>query len=270
MSPSTRFPLVCAGAVGAVVALLGQAQAEPAPAPKPACALSSLAFESILPHTQARLQMREPLTIVAIGSSSTFGAGAKTPAGSYPSRLEALLKERFRGIAIRVVNRGVNGQEDADMVARFERDVIAEKPDLVLWQLGTNAVVRERPLAAEEAVFRDGIERLKAAGADVILIDPQFTPLVIAKSGAAPMVDLIAARAREQGVGVFRRFGLMKDWREKSGLPFEAFSVADGLHMNDWGYDCFARNLAAAIVDTAVPKAVMASVPAALIAHPRV
>jgi len=262
MTATVRFPAICAGALGAVLSFLGPVQAEPGPAAKPVCALARAGFGSILPRTQARLQGREPLTIVAIGSSSTAGAGAKTPAGSYPSRLEALLKERFRGVAIRVVNRGVNGQEDSDMVARFERDVIAEKPDLVLWQVGANAVVRERSLAAEEVVFRDGIERLKAAGTDVILIDPQYTPIVIAKAGAEPMVDLIAARAKEQGVGVFRRFGLMKDWREKDRLPFEAFSVPDGLHMNDWGYDCFARNLAAAIVETAAPP-VMASVPAA-------
>jgi len=256
MSAIARLSLIGAGALGAVFALMGQVLAEPALAPKPTCALSISGLESILQHTQARLSLRQSLTIVAIGSSSTFGAGAKSPAGSYPSRLEALLKERFHGLEIRVVNRGVNGQEDADMVARFERDVIAEKPDLVLWQLGANAVVRERSLTAEEAVFRDGIDRLKAAGTDVILIDPQYTPMVIAKAGAQPMVDLIAARAREQGVGVFRRFGLMKAWREKDGLPFDTFSVADGLHMNDWGYDCFARNLAAAIVDSAAPKAV--------------
>ena len=42
---------------------------------------------------------------------------------------------------------------------------------------------------------------------------------------------------------------------ELDTAPFDAFSVADGLHMNDWGYDCFARNLAAAIVDASAPSA---------------
>ena len=160
-----------------------------------------------------------------------------------------------RQIAIKVINRGVNGQEEADMMARFDKDVMAEKPDLVLWQVGANAVMRDRALAPEETLIRDGIERLKAAGTDVVLVDVQYTPAVIAKPTAAPMVDLIAAEAREHEIGVFRRFDLMKDWHETRQLPFDAFSVADGLHMNDWGYDCLARNMAAAIIDASAPAA---------------
>src|SRR5688572_31610167 len=57
--------------------------------------------------------------------------------------LEAMLERRFAGVEIRVLNRGVGGEEEADMLTRFDRDVIAEKPDLVLWQVGSNAVMRE-------------------------------------------------------------------------------------------------------------------------------
>jgi lysophospholipase L1-like esterase len=67
---------------------------------------------------------------------------------------------------------------------------------------------------------------------------------------------MIAAEAGAQGVTTFRRFALMKDWHENQGIPFEAFSIEDGFHMNDWGYDCFARNLGAAIIDAAVPTVV--------------
>jgi lysophospholipase L1-like esterase len=247
--------LVCVGALGAILALMTPVQAQPAQPPKPVCAVSTSGLDSILERTRERLTHRKSLTIVAIGSSSTAGAGAKTPAGSYPTRLEVFLKEKFRGIAIKVINRGVNGQEESDMIARFDKDVIAEKPDLVLWQLGSNAVMRDRSLAAEETVIRDGLDRLKAIGADVVLVDVQYTPAVIAKPTATPMVELIATEARQHEIGVFRRFDLMKDWHETHHMPFDAFSVADGLHMNDWGYDCFARNLAAAIVDASAPSA---------------
>lgn len=250
-----RMPLVCVGALGAALTLAAPLQAQPVQPPKPACTISDLGFDHILERTRERLTHRKSLTIVAIGSSSTAGAGAKSPAGAYPSRLEALLKEKFRGIEIRVINRGVNGQEEADMIARFDRDVVAEKPDLVLWQLGSNAVMRDRSLTSEENLVRAGIERLKAIGADVVLVDIQYTAAVIAKTGAAPMVDLIAAEAKANDVGVFRRFEMMKDWRETRGLPFEVFSMPDGLHLNDWGYDCMARNLASAIVEASAPTA---------------
>ncbi len=213
-----------------------------------------------LERTRARLAQHEALTIVAIGSSSTYGAGASSTAASYPSRLEALLKEQFPGTSIKVLNRGVNGQEAAQMLARFDSDVIARNPDLVLWQVGTNAVLRDPTVAGEARLIRSGIERLKSTGADVLLIDPQYAPRVLKKPEAHRMVDLIGIEAREAGTGVFHRFALMRDWYETQRLPFATFVSADGLHLNDWGYDCVARNLAAAIAKAAARPTLAAEV----------
>ena len=113
--------------------------------------------------------------------------------------------------------------------------------------------MRNREPATEAALIRDGIARLKETGADVVLIDPQYTAAIVAQPVAVPIVDMIAAEASAQSVATFRRFALMKDWRENQRIPFEAFSIEDGFHMNDWGYDCFARNLSAAIIDAAMP-----------------
>jgi lysophospholipase L1-like esterase len=246
--------LLCAGALGAI-APINPAQAETSERGGPACTLSGAGLDQTLTRTRFHLTQGRTLTIVAIGSSSTEGAGASSPGAAYPSRLEDLLNKRFPDIAIRVLNRGISGEEEADMLARFDRDVVAAKPDLVLWQVASNAVIRDRRLSAEEPLIRKGIAWLKRTGADVVLIDPQYTTAVLAKPVAVPMVDLISTQARRQHVGVFHRFELMKDWREKEHIPFEAFSDADGLHMNDWGYDCFARNLAAAITASAIPPA---------------
>jgi acyl-CoA thioesterase-1 len=225
----------------------------------PVCTASGLRLDQTLTRTRFQLTHGQALTIVAIGSSSTWGAGASSAAASYPGRLEVLLGARFPAIAIRVLNRGVGGEEEADMLARFDRDVIAEKPDLVLWQVGSNAIVRNREPVTEAVLIRDGIARLKTTGADVVLIDPQYTAAIVAQPVAVPIVDMIAAEASAQGVATFRRFALMEDWHANQRIPFEAFSIEDGFHMNDWGYDCFARNLSAAIIEAAMP-AVVASV----------
>jgi len=224
----------------------------------PTCTLSDFDLGQILTRTRHQLANGRTLTIVAIGSSSTEGAGASSASAAYPARLEALLSARLPGVRIKVLNRGIGGEEEADMLARFDRDVIAEKPDLVLWQVASNAIMRDRSLSTQQALLRDGIARLKETGADTVLVDPQYTTAVLEHAVAAPMVDLIAAEARRQQIGNFRRFELMRDWREH-GIPFAAFSIPDGLHMNDWGYDCFARNLAAAIIRSAAPNA-MASI----------
>jgi acyl-CoA thioesterase I len=206
-------------------------------------------FDRPLRRTARRLAADMPLKIVAIGSSSTAGAGATSPDASYPSRLAAELKQRFPGHDITVINRGVNGEETADMMARFEKQVIAEHPDLVLWQVGTNSVLRDHSLKEHAAQLHEGIEELKATGADVALIDLQFTPKVIAKSETLAMADQIAMMAKEENVDLFRRFAIMRNWYEIQHIPFDVFTAPDELHMNDWGYACVAKLLAAAITE---------------------
>jgi acyl-CoA thioesterase I len=204
-------------------------------------------------HTARRLVTGEPLVIVAIGSSSTAGAGASSPAASYPSRLADELKKLFPGHDITVINRGVNGEETHDMMARFATGVMAEHPQLVLWQVGTNSVLRDHPLDAHAAELHEGIEQLKATGADVVLIDLQYAPKVLAKSETTGMIDQIALAAKDEHVDLFRRFAVMRDWHEAQHDAFDVFVSPDGLHMNDWGYACWAKLFAAAIAEAANP-----------------
>jgi len=148
-------------------------------------------------------------------------------------------------------NRGVNGEEIGDMLARFDSSVIAAKPDLVLWQLGTNAVIRGHQLGDHGLLIREGLAKIHAIGADVVLIDPQFAPKVIAKPDAESMVALISATAKQADVDLFRRFELMHHWRDVGHLAFETFVSPDGLHMNDWSYACMAKGLGNAIAEAA-------------------
>jgi len=208
-------------------------------------------LDAPLRYTARRLATGEPLTVVAIGSSSTAGAGASSPAASYPNRLAAELKQRFPGDAITVLNRGVNGEETQDMMARFETAVIAEHPQLVLWQVGTNSVLRDHPVKPHAVLLREGIEELKATRADVVLIDPQYAPKVLDKSETPEMLDLIDVAAKAENVGVFHRFDIMRNWYEVQHIPFDGFVSPDGLHMNDWGYACWATLFGAAIAQAA-------------------
>jgi acyl-CoA thioesterase-1 len=95
---------------------------------------------------------------------------------------------------------------------------------------------------------------MKIGPSDVVLIDPQFAPKVIAKPEIEEMVDLISSAAAQENVDVFHRFALMRHWHDIDGMPFEAFLSSDGLHMNDWSYNCFAKALADAIADAATRR----------------
>ena len=218
-----------------------------------------------LTHVGQKLMSGQPITIVAIGSSSTAGAGASSPAKSYPSQLACELQKRYPNHPLTVINRGVNGEEVADMLKRFDQFVIAAKPDLVLWQLGTNSLIRDHDFPDRGASIRRGIEKIRAANADVVLIDPQFVPKVLVKPQAQHMVDFLAVTAKTEDVDLFRRFDVMKHWREVDRLPFDAFVSADGLHMNDWSYGCLAKGLGMAIAEAAerpvMSAAIMSLVP---------
>lgn len=216
-----------------------------------------------LEHPPVRIRERIirglPIKIVAIGSSSTYGAGASSSAASYPSRLEAELKARLPGLPITVLNKGIGGEEAAQMVARFDADVLDELPDLVVWQVGSNSVLLNHP--APGTIIHKGVERLKASGTEVVLMNPQYAPKIIVKGDVAQQsVDVITATARDEEVGLFDRFTTMRYWYESEKLPFEQFLTADGVHMNDWGYACVAKLLASAIADGARPPAATATV----------
>jgi len=199
-----------------------------------------------LSHLAVDIADGHPAAIVAIGSSSTWGVGASSPDKAYPPRFGVELSQRF-GLAFDVLNKGVNGESEVEMLQRFGRDVAASRPMLVIWQVGSNTVFRNIEPEDYAAMLRDGIARIRAMGADVVLMSPQYAPAVLERPNLEPQLELLAAVARETGAGLFRRFDIMRAWNEK-GAAFEETLSPDRFHMNDWSYGCVARLLADAVV----------------------
>jgi lysophospholipase L1-like esterase len=246
-------------ALAAIVALPLAARAAE---PKCQTAQDLARFANPLHHLAQKLAGRDTITIVAIGSSSTQGAGASSPAANYPSRLRAELQKRYPHNKIVVINQGIGGEEVPDMLKRFDAAIVKAKPDLVLWQLGTNSVVRGHMSSDQGALIRAGLKMIRSTGADIVLIDPQFAPKVIAKPDADRMVELIAVTAKQENVDLFRRFDVMKRWHDVDHLGFDAFVSPDGLHMNDWSYACMAKGLGQAIAEAAQRQVLSATVSA--------
>lgn len=206
---------------------------------------------SSLPRVAKRLAAGEPIIIVAFGSSTTVGFGTSSPAYTYPNRLADQLRRKFPTADISIINRGMGGQDAPEMMKRFDAAVLASDPDLVIWQLGTNTVIKggESDVMATTALVEDGIARLQKRGIDIVLIDPQYVPMVTdKKENASRMVKLIAEVAKLKNVALFPRFEVMRQWHENDKMPFDSFVIADGLHMNDWGYACFAQLLGDTII----------------------
>jgi lysophospholipase L1-like esterase len=217
-----------------------------------------------LPHVAGKLVAGKPVVIVAFGSSSTAGYGASSPDFNYPNRLAAQLRRQYPGANITVINAGIGGEDAPEMMKRLQTEVIDVHPDLVIWQVGTNAVLRNLDPGDTAKMVEDGISRIQAAGdADVVLVDPQYSPAVNQRAeSAGKMVKLLGKVAELRHVGIFPRFEVMRDWHEKQSIPVESFVIADGLHMNDWGYACFAQLLGDDIIRSVGQIKIGVNVPA--------
>ncbi|HET6184590.1 MAG TPA: SGNH/GDSL hydrolase family protein [Acetobacteraceae bacterium] len=196
-----------------------------------------------LPHLRAALGAHRELVIVALGSSSTEGIGASDPAHTYPAILQAALSAALPGAHVSVLNRGIGGQDALAERARIEADAIAPRPQLVIWQAGANAALHHD----DPALFRDliggGVRELLHAGIDVVLMDNQRSPKLLASGHSAELNQALADTADRAGVGLFSRDRLMAEW-ERGGEPPAGFVAADALHLNDRGYACVAEALA--------------------------
>jgi lysophospholipase L1-like esterase len=199
-------------------------------------------FKYPLPHLKAALQTQRKVRIVAIGSSSTAGVKPVLP---YPPRLEMLLRQKFFGRMIDVVNRGIGGQEAPEELSRFQPDVFDEGPVLVIWQVGTNAVYRDYNPAEVAAAIEFGLQWLAGFAADVVLMDLQYTPAMVKKLQASKdMVSLISAAGEKAKVNVFKRFALMQRW-VGDHIPIEELEdgVDPHLHTGEWATRCITQAL---------------------------
>ncbi|CUT09813.1 Lipolytic enzyme GDSL family precursor [Bradyrhizobium sp.] len=212
-----------------------------------------------LPNFRKALGGRGPVRIVAMGSSSTAGLGNVV---AYPARLELYLRKHYkdddphRDIRIDVLKRGKGGEEAPQEVARFNDDIFADNPSLVLWQVGTNAVFRSNEFDFDEVLAKiaEGLARLRDHPAiDVILINPQYVTAMLGDNAklSEKMVSAIRAAAQDAKVNLFQRWALMRHWNEHNNASLEQLLAPDDelkLHQSDWSTMQVARALRSAIL----------------------
>jgi lysophospholipase L1-like esterase len=202
----------------------------------------------LLPHVAQRIATHQTLHITAFGSSSTEGVGATSRDRCYPARLQAVLANLLPAeIGVAVLNRGVGGEDVDDMIARLPA-IIAEKPDLVVWQTGSNDALRSVKLAHFISATSEGITRMRQAGIDVMLMEPQLSQRLAQTGTSDEFLGAVRELGRVMHVEVIRRYDLMRQWLASGRLTYRQMMSDDGLHMTDGGYDLLATALAATII----------------------
>jgi acyl-CoA thioesterase-1 len=211
-----------------------------------------------LTHVAQRLVAHAPVRIIAFGSSSTEGVGASSPAASYPSRLQADLQAALPASRpVTVLNRGIGGEDADDMARRLPR-VIAEHPNLIIWQTGSNDPLRGVPLDRFVQETIAGVQQIRAAHIDVMLMGPQLCRKLDGQPGTARYREALRAIGAGMGVPVIRRHELMRAWLAAHVLSETELLSPDGLHMADAGYAKLAEAVTRDILQRAeVPRLAM-------------
>lgn len=209
-------------------------------------------FKVPLPHTARVIRRGTPLVIVAIGSSSTQGVGASDQAHTYPALLAEALQHRWPHLAVTVMNKGIGGETAEQVRARFPRDVLPYRPQLVIWQTGSNHALTQEDVQGYEQTIRAGIAQLKTAPMDIILMDPQYAPRVLGRPLHKTIIDTLGKVGQDLQVAVFQRFAVMRHWVTHGQYRMEDLITRDQLHMNDTSYACLAHLLANSLASAAL------------------
>jgi acyl-CoA thioesterase-1 len=183
--------------------------------------------EEPLLHVAQAIAARGPLNVLAVGSATTVGDQPGTePNSSFPYRMVEALHAALPKVSVALTLRGGRGMTAQDMLPLIEAALAAQRYQLVLWQTGTVEAVRGVQPDGMVSALQDGIDRARAAGADVILIDPQFSRFLRANADLDPYEAALQQVAALQGVVLFRRFDVMHSWADGGELDLERASRA--------------------------------------------
>lgn len=212
------------------------------------CRITAPAHEgrTALRTMRRALKENRVVKVLAVGSSSTSGIGASSPFATYPVRLENDLEVLFKGIDVDVVSRGVPGEAGLGACSRMKREVAEVKPDLVVWQVGTNDAMARADVEELKTNVAKTLQWLAKNHIDVVLIDPQFTHRLAADDHYNKVVRAIEDVARQERVMLVHRFSAMADLAKQKGE--DIMLANDRFHLNDLGYRCMAEYATGAIV----------------------
>lgn len=256
--PTTRSNAVtrnractAAAAVVALVSLLAPASARAEDAAQPACEMPSdmLPTENVLEKAATQVKSSKQLDITVVGSGSSTLAGPDGASAAYPARLQYYLGQKLPGVAVRVAIDLHMRQPAEDVAQGFGKLVKDGKPTLVIWQTGTVDALRSIDPDDFRNAVGEGIAALKTAGADVVLMNPQYNPRMETVLSVTTYLDNIRVVAQEQGVPVFDRFAVMKQWSDFGDFDFSVTTRSQTLARSV--HDCIGRALADFVVAAA-------------------
>ena len=224
------------------------ARAEEAAQPQP-CDVPPylLASDSALKRVAEAVKSGKPLNVLVVGSrSSTIPA---SEASAYPAQFLAVLKEKLPAVPVTVSVELQTTKTAEDVAAGLAKLVEAKKPTLVIWQTGTVDAMRSVDPDDFRGAVEEGVGALQNAGADVVLINLQYSPRTETMISAPPYLDNLRVVAQQHDIPLFDRFAIMHYWNDSG--DFDLFSTSHGLELAKRVHACLGRALSKFVVDAA-------------------
>ena len=234
-------------AMSAIVLCSAPVRGEPA---DPCAVPGYLLFgDSQLDRVHAAVKKDKELRIVALGGLSSTLPGPEGASFAYPARLEAALARRLPGIKVSVTA-VTKPRVTADKMAEsIDQLLLDQKPSLVVWQTGTYDAMRGTAPEEFRASVSDGVEKLQEGGADVVLVNMQYSPRTETMISAPPYLDNMRVVAQQYDVPLFDRFAIMRHWNDAG--DFDLYSASHGLDLAKRVHDCIGRALAKFVIEAA-------------------
>jgi hypothetical protein len=237
----------------AVVLLAATFAAAPARAEEPAanCDVpdSLLETENSLPKVEAAVKAGHPLDILVIGSRSSTIGSSDTTGIAYPARMQTALKDKLSQLTVNVAVE-IQLKKTAEEVKNgLVKLMEGKSPTLVIWQTGTVDAMRSVDPDDFRNAVDEGVVALQKTGADVVLINPQYSPRTETMISVSPYLDNIRAVAQAHDIPMFDRFGIMRQWNDQG--DFDLFGAHHGLEMARRVHDCLGRALASFVIGAA-------------------
>ncbi len=208
---------------------------------------SLLSTDSTLTKVADALKANRPLDIFVIGSRSSTIVSANSSA--YPARLVAALKEKLPQSTINVSVEIQVKRTAEEAAPGFAKLIEGKKPTLVIWQTGTVDAMRSVDPDDFRGAVDEGVVALQNAGADVILINPQYSPRTETMISLPAYLDNMRVVALRHDIPLFDRFAIMHQWNDQG--DFDLFSAAHGIDLAKRVHDCLGRALSKFVIDAA-------------------
>jgi len=230
--------------------LLGGA-APAAPTPPPHCDVPQelLASDVDLSRALNEAKTQHRLDISVIGTGSSALAGPDGARYAYPARLEDALKQQLSGMDFKVTPHVQSRATTATMASGLAKILSDDKPALVIWQTGTADAIQGVEPEDFRASLEAGVEKIQSAGADVILMNMQYSPRTESMLDVSAYADVIHAVAQQRDALLFDRFAIMHAWNDAG--TFDLYSATKKYDMARRVHDCIGWALASQIITAA-------------------